>query len=150
RLVGGGPQLKDLKILVEKLGIVDRVVFVGQVPHTQVPLELLKLDIYVALSRFDSESFGVAIIEAGAAGRPVVVSDAGGLPEVTVHGKTGLVVPRENPRAAATAIMSLIEDREMREQMGKAGREHVESHYSWPVCVEAMLHVYRDKVGASD
>lgn len=150
RLVGGGPQTRELQILVEKLKIVDRVVFVGQVPHSQVPLELSKLDIYVALSRLDSESFGVAIIEAGAAGRPVVVSDAGGLPEVTVHEKTGLVVPRDNPQAAAKAIMTLIDDRKLREQMGKAGREHVESHYSWPVCVETMLDVYRGKVGASD
>ena len=68
-------------------------------PHTSVPQELARLDIYVALSRMDSESFGVAIIEAGVAGRPVVVSDAGGLPEVTIDGVTGLVVPREDPSA---------------------------------------------------
>ncbi|MBK3432048.1 glycosyltransferase [Pseudomonas fluorescens] len=150
RLVGGGPQTRELQILAEKLKIADRVVFVGQIPHKEVPQELSTLDIYVALSRLDSESFGVAIIEAGAAGRPVVVSDAGGLPEVTVHGKTGLVVPRDNPRAAATAIMTLIEDKAMREQMGRAGREHVQSHYSWPVCIETMLQVYREKAGVSD
>ncbi|MGY2409958.1 glycosyltransferase [Pseudomonas pergaminensis] len=147
RLVGGGPQGRELKILAKKLKIADRISFVGQVPHKKVPQELGKLDIYVALSR--SESFGVAIIEAGAAGLPVVVSDAGGLPEVTVHGKTGLVVPRDNPRAAATAMMSLIEDRELREQMGRAGREHVQSHYSWPVCIETMLHVYQNNTGVS-
>lgn len=149
RLVGGGPQTRELQMLAEKLKIADRVSFVGQIPHKEVPQELGKLDVYVALSRLDSESFGVAIIEAGAAGLPVVVSDAGGLPEVTVHGKTGLVVPRDNPRAAATAMISLIEDQELRERMGRAGREHVQSHYSWPVCIETMLHVYQNNTGVS-
>src|SRR5690554_5007055 len=97
RLVGDGPQLSSLKALVSRLGIEDAVSFLGRVPHAQVPNELAKMDVYVALSRLDSESFGVAILEAGAAGRPVIVSDAGGLPEVTVDGVTGMVVPRENP-----------------------------------------------------
>src|SRR5699024_5899675 len=107
RLVGDGPQMDEYKQLAEKLGVANKVEFVGRVPHQEVPNELAKLDIYVALSRLDSESFGVAIIEAGAARRPVVVSDAGGLPEVTLDGITGLVVPRENPQAAADAIEKL-------------------------------------------
>jgi len=74
------------------LGVADRVEFVGWVPHRDVPTELAKLDIYAALSRM--ESFGVAFVEAGAAARRVVVSDAGGLPEVTVDGLTGFVVPK--------------------------------------------------------
>src|SRR5699024_6321216 len=101
RLVGNGPQQEEYQQLSAKLGLGSKVYFVGRVPHQDVPNELAKLDVYVALSRLDSESFGVAIIEAGAARRPVVVSDAGGLPEVTLDGITGLVVPRENPQAAA-------------------------------------------------
>ena len=101
RIVGDGPQEEELKILVKKLHIEKLVNFVGRVDSQNVPIELDKIDVYVALSRLDSESFGVAIIEAGAAGRPVVVSDAGGLPEVVVDGKTGLVVPREDSKAAS-------------------------------------------------
>ena len=146
RLVGGGDQTPELKALADRLGIGEQVNFVGRVPHTQVPQELAKLDIYVALSRLDSESFGVAIIEAGAAGRPVVVSDAGGLPEVTLDGETGFVVPRENPEAAARALESLILDSDLRHRLGSAGRQHVEETYSWDACIQSMLGVYETTI----
>lgn len=141
RLVGDGEQRPALEKLAQQLGLLDRIDFVGRVPHGQVPDELNKLDIYVALSR--SESFGVAIIEAGAAGRPVVVSDAGGLPEVTIDGVTGFVVPRENPVAAAAALEKLVIDPALRHRMGLAGKQHVTQKYDWETCVETMQEVYR-------
>lgn len=144
RLIGSGPQTEELKQLTEKLGLELSVDFVGRVPHQEVQNELSKLDIYVALSR--SESFGVAIIEAGAAGRPVVVSDAGGLPEVTLDGVTGLVVPRENPQAAADAIKKLVLNPQLRLQMGLAGREHVSTTYSWDTCIENMIQVFENTI----
>lgn len=142
RLVGDGPQMQALKQLAAQLGVADRTQFVGHVDHAQVPHELAQLDVYVALSRLDSESFGVAIIEAGAAARPVVVSDAGGLTEVVLDGVTGLVVPRENPQAAADAIERLLSDADLRQRMGAAARQHVVQHYSWDACVETMLKLY--------
>lgn len=141
RLVGGGSSIDEYKQQVERLNIAKKVEFIGRVPHVEVPGELAKLDIYVALSRM--ESFGVAIIEAGAAGRPVVVSDAGGLPEVTLQDITGLIVPRENPQAAADAIERLVLNPQFRQQLGLAGREHVEQAYNWSACVEKMVAVYR-------
>ncbi|SUA56873.1 GDP-mannose-dependent alpha-(1-6)-phosphatidylinositol monomannoside mannosyltransferase [Oligella urethralis] len=146
RLVGGGPQIDEYKQLAVRLGIGHKVSFLGRVPHQEVPDELAKLDIYVALSRLDSESFGVAIIEAGAARRPVVVSDAGGLPEVTLDGITGVVVPRENPQAAADAIEKLVFNPELRMQMGEAGRKHVSETYGWDVCVETMAKVFESAI----
>ncbi|MDD2557442.1 MAG: glycosyltransferase [Desulfuromonas sp.] len=146
RLVGGGDQTPELQALANRLGIADRVNFVGHVPHTQVPQELSKLDIYVALSRLDSESFGVAIIEAGAAGRPVVVSDVGGLSEVTVDGETGYVVPREDPQAAAAALEKLVLDAALRHRMGVAAQQHVAEHYSWEVCIQTMLSMYEETI----
>jgi glycosyltransferase involved in cell wall biosynthesis len=144
RLVGEGEQTPELQALAMRLGIADKVTFVGRVPHKLVPHELAKLDIYVALSR--SESFGVAIIEAGAAGRPVVVSDAGGLPEVTLDGVTGFVVPRENPAAAAAAIERLVLDANLRNQMGKAAQAHVADQYSWDACIQIMLALYENTI----
>ncbi len=144
RLVGGGDQEAELKALADALGVSESVKFVGRVPHEKVPEELAKLDIYVALSR--SESFGVAALEASAAGRPVVVSDAGGLPEVTVQGETGFVVPRENPEAAAVALEQLVLDPELRHRMGVAGQSHVAQHYSWTACIQTMLGVYEKTI----
>ncbi|GKW13272.1 glycosyl transferase [Pectobacterium carotovorum subsp. carotovorum] len=149
RLVGGGPLIEDLKKLSKKLGVFDKVIFTGAIPHSQVPVELSKLDIFVALSRLDSESFGVAAIEAGAASLPVIVSDAGGLPEVVLDETTGLVVPRDKPEAAAEAILRLINDVELRERLGNSGRGHVEENYSWPSCVENMIQVFEKTISES-
>ncbi|OXL20527.1 glycosyltransferase [Psychrobacter sp. DAB_AL32B] len=140
RLVGAGHQELELKALTQQLGISKRIDFVGRVDSSQVPVELEKLDIYVALSR--QESFGVAIIEAGAAGRPVVVSNAGGLPEVVLDGQTGIVVPKENPQAAADAISKLVLDRDLRIQMGEAGKQHVIDTYDWSACINTMTNLY--------
>lgn len=144
RLVGSGPQTEELKQLTINLGLKSKVDFVGRVPHQEVPKELAKLDIYIALSR--RESFGVAIIEAGAAGRPVVVSNTGGLPEVTLDGITGLVVPKENPQAAADAIEKLVLNPQLRLQMGLAGKEHVSTTYSWDTCIENMIQVFENTI----
>ena len=144
RLVGDGPQIGTLKALGERLGLADRITFTGGVPYEQVPAELAKLDIYAALSR--QESFGVAVLEAGAAGRPVVVSDAGGLSEVVRDGVTGLVVPREDPISAAEALLRLVIDPEQRIIMGESGRRHVCDNYAWDDCVQTMISVYEDTI----
>lgn len=146
RIVGEGPQEKELKKLVKQLHINNRVEFIGRVDSKNVPNELDKFDIYVALSRLDSESFGVAIIEAGAAGRPVVVSDAGGLPEVVIDGTTGFVIPRENPKEAANAITKLVLDRHLRVDMGEAGKKHVSEKYEWSKCIDIMIALYKDTI----
>lgn len=139
RVVGEGPERASLEALAADLELGRVTEFVGRVPHASVPDELGKLDVYAALSR--SESFGVAVLEAGAAGRPVVVSDVGGLPEVVADGETGLVVPREDPSAAADALARLVLDRDLRVRMGEAGAVHVARHYSWQESVTRMIDV---------
>lgn len=146
RIVGGGPQEGELKRLSVDLGITSYVDFVGPVPHERVPDELRRIDIYAALSRADSESFGVAVIEASACGLPVVVSEVGGLPEVVEAGVTGLVVPRDDAHAAAAALRRLMDSDSERRAMGLAGRVRVEQHYAWPHCVDRMLQVLEGTV----
>ncbi|RUO80262.1 glycosyltransferase family 4 protein [Idiomarina tyrosinivorans] len=146
RLIGDGEQTEELKGLANKLGIGKSVKFVGRIPHSKVPSELSKLDIFVALSRLDSESFGVAVVEASASGIPVVVSDAGGLPEVTINGKTGFVVPRESPADAAEKLEMLVRNSRLRAEIGSNGRLHVEKMYSWKSCLDKMESVYNDVI----
>lgn len=150
RIVGGGPEREALQALVDQLGLSDVTTFEGAVPHTEVAGYLRALDVYVALSRLDSESFGVAIIEASASAVPVVVSDVGGLPEVVADGQTGVVVPREDVEAAAVAIKRLVLDPGARREMGRAGRRLVEERYSWSRCVDVMEEVYISVLADSD
>lgn len=141
RIIGTGPDRDALVARADNAGLGGLVEFVGGVPHAMVPQNLDRLDIFVALSRNDSESFGVAVIEASSCGLPVVVSDAGGLPEVVVQGATGFVVPREDPAAAAERLGMLVHDAQLRERMGAEGRRHVIARYEWKACVDRQLAV---------
>lgn len=143
RIVGGGEQRDELEALVDSLGLRGQVEFIGEARHADVPRWLQSFDIYAAASRLDSESFGVAIVEASACGLPVVVTRVGGLPEVVLDGHTGLVVERENPPELAAALKRLALDSTLRRQLGQHGRAHVAAKYDWPACVERMAHVYR-------
>lgn len=146
RIVGSGPQEAELKTLVKQLHLESVTEFVGFVDHSQVPHELSKFDIYVALSRLDSESFGVAIVEAQAVGIPVVVSAVGGLPEVVKNNITGFVVDRENAFEASLAMEQLVLDERLRLSMGEAGRKHVEREFAWSTCTDKMIQVYQDAI----
>jgi glycosyltransferase involved in cell wall biosynthesis len=142
-ITGNGPEEAPLKRQVERLGITDRVLFRPAVPHAQVPAMLHRLDIFAALSREDSESFGVAAVEAAACAKPVVVSDVDGFVEVTRHGETGLVVPRDDAAAAAAALTTLARDVALRASFGRAGRAHVLGHYTWNRSLDRMIEAYR-------
>lgn len=141
-IVGDGEDKIKLKTLCDELAISGDVIFTGSVQYDQVPLYLNKMDIYSALSTLDSESFGVAIIEASACEIPVVVSNVGGLPEVVEENKTGFIVESRNPKAAADAIEKLILDKGLRLAMGKAGRERVKELYNWDENVSLMINIY--------
>lgn len=141
-IVGDGPQKGELEHFVDELQLTDVTTFTGNVLNNSVCSYLHQMDIYVALSRLDSESFGVAILEASACELPVVVSNVGGLPEVVEDGKTGFVVPKENPTAAANALLELIENPSLRNQMGKEGRKMVIKDYEWSENVTRMENLY--------
>src|SRR5882724_8392001 len=141
-IVGGGEQRAELQTLCEELGIATKVRFVGAVAHAEVPAWLNRFDVYVAASRLDSESFGVAVLEASACELPVVVSDAGGLPEVVVDGETGLVVAREDVPALAQALRCLHDSPALRQRLGRAGRQRVLREYEWRHSLDRMLACY--------
>jgi glycosyltransferase involved in cell wall biosynthesis len=98
------------------------------------------IDIFVALSNY--ESFGVSVLEAGACERPVVVSNAGGLPEIVVDRSTGFIVPRKDSLAAADAIECLVLDPERRSMMGRQARRRIAAMYALDRAVDKMLDAY--------
>ena len=140
-IVGGGLLEKHLKSLADDLGLNRCTVFTGFIPHSEIPKYHNMLSVSVSVS--NSESFGVAIIEACACEKPVVVSDVGGLPEVVEDGVTGIVVPSRDVIAIAAAIERLILDDELRQNMGRAGRERVKRLYDWNDNVSQMIDIYK-------
>lgn len=97
----------------------------------------------VSVSVSDSESFGVAVIEASACAKPVVVSNVGGLPEVVEDGVTGIIVPPRDPEATAEAIENLILSQDLRTKMGTEGRKRVGRLFDWDKNVKQMAKIYQ-------
>jgi len=149
RIAGAGSARAQYEALAEAIGR-DKVRFEGHVEHAQVPELLRTFDIYVAVSREDSESFGVAVIEASACGVPVIVSDVGGLPEVVDDGKSGLIIPRDAPMCLARALTQLAADPALRRRLGSAGRQKVMREYEWAHCVDQMIATYAEVIDEVD
>lgn len=140
RLVGDGPARAALETRVAALGLQERVAFAGAVPHAAVAAELDRMDAFCALSR--EESFGVAIVEALAAGLPVVVSDAPGPQEIVGGTGAGFVVRREAVEEAAEAMGRLLAE-EVWAGCAEAAAPAARRRYHWPDQVAAQIQAYR-------
>ena len=90
------------------------------------------------------ESFSYAALESLAAGRPVIATATGALPEIIEHEKTGLIVPSTDPRAMASAMERLLEDRTYSEQLGATGFEAARQRYHTPHVLPQILQTYED------
>ncbi|HSG50452.1 MAG TPA: glycosyltransferase [Longimicrobiales bacterium] len=138
-LFGRGPLEAELRRDIAARGLQDAVRLAGfrdDLPHLLPCLDLL---VHPAFK----EGLGVALLEAGAAGIPVVGSRAGGIPEVVVDGRTGLLVPPGDAQALAAALTDLLGDPERCAAMGRQARRFVEKERSVDAMVEGNLAVYR-------
>jgi len=124
-LVGDGPLRGELEALARELGIADRVRFTG---HTdEVPVALRALDVFVLASKF--EPYGVALLEAKAAGVAIVATRVNEVPEILGEGNLGRLVPAQDPAAMADAFVELAQDQAARRALGeRAGREAAARH----------------------
>ncbi len=142
-IVGGGSMISYIKTLVANLGIESDVQVTGFVSYDKIPGYHRMLDIYVAVSTEDSESFGVAILEASACETPVIVSNVGGLPEVVDDNTTGFIVPKSNVEVLVEKIELLL-DEDLRKKLGKAGRIRVKNFFNWDENVIQMIKNYEE------
>lgn len=141
-IVGEGTQRKNLEQLASDLQVENDIIFTGYVAHDEVDKYHKMLDIFAAVSL--QESFGVSVLEASACGKPVVVSNVGGLPEVVDNGITGIIVESKNSNQLADALVTLINNPDLRKKMGDAGRSKVMRDFSWDSSVKKMLRIYRN------
>ena len=129
RLIGEGRDRQKFEKLVEILRITDRVIFEGTMSHKNVAEIVSHSAVNVLVSKTgengSQEAFGLASIEAAAAGVPSIVSRIGGLPETIEDGVTGLIVEENNVDELVDALFILLSDGNMRTRLGLAGRERV-------------------------
>ena len=137
-LVGAdGPELASIRALVDRLGLQQQVEFHVTVPHERIPEFMERADVFVLPSR--SEPFGIVLLEAGAAGLPVVATRVGGIPELIEHGKTGLLVPPDDPVKLERAIRLLLTDAAAADNLALAWQERALSNWSWELTCRKYL-----------
>ncbi len=139
-VVGPGNLDADCWRVVSERNLQD-VVFTGSVPATDIPRYYASCDVFCAPAT-GQESFGIVLLEAMAAGKPIVAARNRGYSAVVRHGHQALMAPAKDSQALAHAIGELVEDGDLREQLATNGREDVR-RYSWDVVANEVMDYYR-------
>jgi glycosyltransferase involved in cell wall biosynthesis len=142
-IVGDGPLRNHLISYLDKLNLSSNFVFLGDVSEKALPALYNCADVFVLPSI--QEGQGIALLEAQATGKPIVAFDVGGVREAVLDKETALLV-KPDSRELAGALMKLLVNWSLREKMGHRGREFVVDRFSWDVCAQKMLQVYREAV----
>jgi glycosyltransferase involved in cell wall biosynthesis len=142
---GEGPQLKRLSWRLQPLGLDGVVRFLGRVPDRWDFLSGCRIGIVASLG---SEAVSRAALEWMAAGRPLVATDVGGIPDIVDDGVTGLLVPPGDAGTLAAAVKALLEDPAGAEAMGRAARERWEEHFSLAPFYLRTQAVYEEAINA--
>jgi len=141
--IGGesGPgQTESLKTLAGELGVEDRIIWTGL--RDDVADLLSGADIYCQPSR--SEGLGLAILEAMGASLPVVASDVGGIGEIVIPGRTGILVPPEDPQSLADGLRELLEAPQKRAELGRAGRRLCRENFDLDTQSSKLVDFYEN------
>ncbi len=149
-LVGGGPQEDNLRQQARLLGIADKVVFAGRVPHEQVNryYDLVDVLVYPRHSmRLTELVTPLKPLEAMAQGRLFVASDVGGHKELIRDGETGILFKAEDPQSLADKVLSLLNATERWTALRLAGRQYVENERNWRTSVARYQGVYEKVLG---
>jgi len=141
-----GAVRREMEARVAALGLADRFTFLGF--RGDAPELVQAFDIVAVPSRV--EPFGLASLEAMAAGRPVVASRVGGIPEVVRHEQEGLLVPPRDPEALAAGIARLVANPAERTALGERGRQRAEHTFGLPVHGRALQAVYDGLIARKD
>jgi len=139
-VVGDGPLRATLEGLARELGIADRVRFLGF--RDEVPVVLAALDVFALSSLW--EGLPLTILEAMAAGKPVVATSVNGVAEVVQHGRTGWLVSPQQVEQLAAHIVTLLRDPGIARSMGEAGRRRVRERFSIERTVAELSDLYQD------
>jgi len=144
-LVGEGVLREQLEEQAKSLGLASQVHFLGL--RTDIPDVLRAMDVFVLSS--DYEGNPLSVMEAMAAGLPVVTTAAGGVPDLLEHGRQGLIVPLGNVQVLSIAMSLLVEDREHRQSLGRAAARRARENFDVSTMVRAYEELYEDLLDRS-
>ena len=142
-IVGDGPMRASLQAQAAGLGLEGRVHFLTDVDDADLPAHYAACDLFVLPSSQRSEAFGIVLLEAMACGKALISTELGtGTSWVNQDGVTGLVVPPCEPAALAAACRRLLDDSELRERMGQAGRARLKAEFTFDHMMARIGDVY--------
>jgi len=148
QVAGDGPLRQSLETLARRLNVADRVEFLGGQPYDRVVDLFARAHLFLlpgVLTRVgDVEAQGMVLVEAQAAGMPVVASRVGGIPETVLEGESAFLVPPRDVAALAERIGYLIEHPELWPAMGRAGRAYAEQHYDVEKLNDRLVEIYTE------
>jgi phosphatidyl-myo-inositol alpha-mannosyltransferase len=144
-LVVAGDGKKRRAVRALPVGIRDRVIMLGSVPHDHLPPYHAASEVFCAPAT-GRESFGIVLVEAMAAGLPVVASDIPGYREVVRHEVEGLLVPPSDPQRLAAAVSRILDEPELARELAQAGRARA-ARYSWDQVAREVEAVYEEVLG---
>jgi glycosyltransferase involved in cell wall biosynthesis len=148
RMVGSGDLLEPCRDLAIGLGVGDAVTFLDAQPHEVVAAEMTSARAFVQHSIVaadgDSEGMPVAVLEASAAGLPVVSTRHAGIPEVVVEGETGYLVGERDVEGMARRMEQLVDDGALAARLGAAGRARVAEHFTIEASIAGLWKIIRD------
>lgn len=126
---------EPLSVLARQLGVADHVHFLGRVDSESLVKLLNACDLFIMTSYHtpggDFEGYGIAVVEAALCGKPAVVSDNSGLAEAIIDGETGLLVPQNDPKRTADAVITLLSDEDRLACMGVAAQQRAINEQTW-------------------
>jgi len=153
-IAGDGPWKEKLENLCAKFNLKENIKFRGHLTSENLEQEYKKSDIFVLPSihdkKGDTETLGVVLIEAMEFGVPVVATNVGGIPDVVKDGYNGLLVPEKDPDALADAIIKLIKNKELRQELVKNAKKYIKERFSWDVITERLIQIYTSLTKAKD
>jgi len=143
-VVGDGPE-KD-SLVRQSEPIRRNIVFAGSIPNGQLPAFYRAADVFVLPSIVaksgDTEGMGVVLLEAIAAGTPVIASNVGGIPDIIISNKTGMLVEQKNPGQLASAIIRILSTSSLKKRFVAAARKHVSESYSWDKVTRKFYYLF--------
>jgi glycosyltransferase involved in cell wall biosynthesis len=145
-IAGDGPEGPHLHALADQLGVAKHIRFPGSIPWNQVPEYLHLSELFVAPSVHDEgnlDGLPTVILEAMAAGKPVVASNVAGMPLAVIHNETGTLVPERDEDALAKAICHLLKNTRLRDRLGEGGRDRVRDELNWHQVAQQFVAMYK-------
>jgi glycosyltransferase involved in cell wall biosynthesis len=147
-VIGYGPEEEKLKTLTKTFNLEEKIAFLGKIPNYKLVRYYGSSDVFIAPSiegkRGDTEGLGIVFLEAIASGTAVIGTNVGGIQEIIINKKTGLIVEQKNEDQLAKSAIKLLKNEKLRIELAENARKHAKNNFSWEIIAEKFKKIYSE------